>query len=274
MPPIMTKLNTSKYLKPAAAVDRLEELYAKAASELAATLDRYLATGVPPSAAARAKFRYPLLRLIYRPEGPPHPPNPRAFAKLQRPGVYETTVTQPAAFRSYLLEQLEPLVAEYGAVLETDVSAQEIPYPYVIERAEEIIGASVSVSELARHFPTPHLASVGDEIADGLWEQKEDAPRPLSLFDAVRTDFSLRRLVHYTGSDWRHIQRWILLTNYHRYVDQFVHWAREQLGRQGNSSRLVLPGGAIVESGHTASEADALVAGSPLGTAIKCPPIT
>ncbi len=257
----MTKLNTSKHLTPAAAVDRLEELYAKAASELAATLDRYLAAGVPPSAAARAGFRYPLLRVIHRPGGPPHPPNPRAFAKLQRPGVYETTVTQPAAFRSYLLEQLEPLVSEYGAEIEVGVSAQEMPYPYVIERAE-VIGANVSASELARHFPTPHLASVGDEIADGLWAQKEGSPYPLALFDAVRTDFSLRRLVHYTGSDWRHVQRWILLTNYHRYVDQFVHWAREQLNGQGSSSRLVLPGDVTVSREHSASEADALVSSS------------
>ena len=52
----------------------------------------------------------------------------------------------------------------------------------------------------------------------------EGGPRPLALFDAVRVDFSLRRLVHYTGSDWRAIQPWILFTNYQRYVDQFVRW--------------------------------------------------
>src|SRR5262249_45967677 len=141
----------------------------------------------------------------------------RAFGKLQRPGIYETTVTHAAAFRSYLLEQLEPLVSEYAAEIEVGISAQPIPYPYVIERAEEIAQASVSARELARHFPAPHLSAVGDEVADGLWEHKDGGPYPLALFDAVRTDFSLRRLVHYTGSDWRHTQRWILLTNYHRY---------------------------------------------------------
>ncbi len=67
----------------------------------------------------------------------------------------------------------------------------------------------VSASELARHFPTPNLAAVGDEIADGLADLKPGAPYPLALFDAARIDYSLRRLVHYTGSDWRHVQRWI-----------------------------------------------------------------
>ena len=55
---------------------------------------------------------------------------------------------------------------------------------------------------------------------------------PLALFDAARVDFSLRRLVHYTGSDWRHVQPWILLTNYHRYVDQFIVHGLDQLRRR------------------------------------------
>ncbi|MGA7328567.1 MAG: AMP nucleosidase [Rhodomicrobium sp.] len=258
----MAKLHTSKHSTPDSAVDRLEELYAKAASELAAALDRYLDTRVPPSPDVRSKFRYPLLRAIYRNEKRLRPPTLRAFAKLQRRGVYETTVTHPRAFRGYLLEQLGPLVSEYGADLETGVSAQEIPYPYVIERTEEITGANVSAGELASHFPTPRLSAVGDEVVDGLWERKEGEPYPLALFDAVRTDFSLRRLVHYTGSDWRHIQRWILLTNYHRYVDQFLRWGSEQLNCEGAFDRLVLPGDVVIGREHSPGEAEALVASS------------
>ena len=257
----MAKPTSPKRLTPVAAVERLEELYAKAASALAEALDRYLGARIPPSPETRARFRYPFLRLTYRNERPAHATSLRAFARLERPGVYETTVTHPAAFRSYLLEQLEPLATEYGAEIEVGVSKQEIPYPYVTERAEEIAGASVSTGELARHFPAPHLSEIGDEVADGLFERKEGEPHPLALFDAVRTDFSLRRLVHYTGSDWRHTQRWILLTNYHRYVDQFVRWGREQL-REGAFDRLVLPGDVIIRREHTPEEAEALVRSS------------
>ncbi len=259
---LMAKPQTVKQLTPAGAVDRLEALYANAASALATALDCYLDTGTPPSPQTRARFHYPVLRIIHRTEKHSRSPTLRAFAKLERPGVYETTVTHPGAFRSYLLEQLEPLVSEYGAEIEVGVSAQEIPYPYVIERAEEITNASVSASELARHFPTPRLSAVGDEVADGLWQRKEGEPRPLALFDAVRTDFSLRRLVHYTGSDWRHVQRWILLTNYHRYVDQFVRWGLQQLDRESAFDRLVLPGNVTVNRHHSRSEAGALVASS------------
>jgi AMP nucleosidase len=82
------------------------------------------------------------------------------------------------------------------------------------------------------------------------------------LFDAARVDFSLRRLVHYTGSDWRHVQRWILLTNYHRYVDQFVRWGLAELGRSRKEQKLVLPGNVTIVPGTGAEEASRLVASS------------
>ncbi len=244
-----------------AAVDRLETLYAGASAKLVAALDRYLSTHEPPSPETRAAFRYPLLRVVHRDSDRPLPTHRRAFGRLQRPGVYETTVTQPQAFRRYLLEQLEPLLAEYGAKIEVTASDQEIPYPYVLERADELARGKVTAADLARHFPTPQLAAVGDEIADGQWELREGQPRPLSLFDAARVDYSLRRLVHYTGTDWRHVQNWILLTNYHRYVDQFVRWGREQLLHAGGPfQRVVMPGNIVIEPKHRPEEADALVA--------------
>lgn len=251
-------------LSPTAAVDQLEDIYQAASSGLATALDTFLANRRPPSQKVREQFRYPMLRVRYAGHGGPPSTSRRAYAKLQRAGVYETTVTHPRAFRSYLLEQLEPLVADYGATLEVTTSDQEIPYPYVLERAEEIANVGVTPAELAHHFPTPHLSVVGDEIADGTYDLVEGEPRPLALFDAARVDFSLRRLVHYTGSDWRHVQRWILLTNYHRYVDQFVRWGLAELksDQTGQASKLVLPGNVAIAPGIDAEEASRLVASS------------
>ncbi|MDP1045080.1 AMP nucleosidase, partial [Klebsiella pneumoniae] len=89
----------------------------------------------------------------------------------------------------------------------------EIPYPYALDGGDELGRGGITAAELARHFPTPLLSLVGDEIADGTFDIVEGQPRPLSLFDAVRVDYSLRRLVHYTGTDWRAVQPWVLLTN-------------------------------------------------------------
>jgi AMP nucleosidase len=258
----LTPKNDKGQLTPEAAVDRLEAVYAESCSALSRALDLYLATGTPPTLEERAAFRYPLLRVVCHEIGAAARTR-RAFAKFQQPGIYETTVTHPRHFRSYLLEQLIPLVKEYGAEIEVGLSNREIPYPFVLERVEEIAKRGVTAIELARYFPTPLLRLVGDEVADGQWAVAEGGPRPLALFDAVRVDFSLHRLVHYTGSDWRNVQNWILLTNYHRYVDQFVRWGLSRLAADDVYERIVLPGGGEIRRGHDApDEAEKAIATS------------
>jgi AMP nucleosidase len=243
---------------PVEAVDRLVELYDGAAGALREAVERFLNTGVPPSHEISAQFRYPQLRVVYKPEGV-QPTSQRAFAKFPEAGVYTTTLTQPAEFRAYLLEQLQPLVSEFGATLEVGVGPQVIAYPYVFETGDELGRGGATASELARFFPVPLLAAMGDEIADGTYEFKPGDPRPLALFDAVRVDYSLRRLVHYTGSDWRSIQSWLLLTNYHRYVDQFVRWGLEQLRAKNGYETLVLPGNVVIDAKMSEAEAEAKI---------------
>ncbi|WP_237217072.1 AMP nucleosidase [Falsiroseomonas oryziterrae] len=254
---------------PEAVVDRLEALHSQATAALRAALERTLSGGAPPDAAERTRFRYPELRLTYAPGVAPglplgaDPANRRAWARFEAPGLYATTVTQPAFFRPYLLEQLRPLMAEFGATAEVATSAQEIPYPYVLDRAGTWDAGDGTAAMLARHFPTPSLAAVGDEVADGEWRHDPGAALPLALFDGPRVDYSLRRIVHYTGTDWRAMQPWILLTNYHRYVDQFIRWGIAQLSQPGTPwTTLVLPGGVRIGRDDLA-QADAMVASSP-----------
>src|ERR1700704_5692036 len=147
---------------PEAAVDRLEAIYAGSCAALGRALDRYLETRKAPTTKDRAAFRYPLLRVVCRQVGAAARTR-RAYAKFQRPGVYATTVTHPHHFRRYLLEPLEPLVAEYGAEITVEASGQEIPYPYVLERVDDISRTGVTARDLARHFPTQLLSLVGDE---------------------------------------------------------------------------------------------------------------
>jgi AMP nucleosidase len=254
----------AKGLTPEQAVERLEALHAAMVGALRGALERFVSGGPPPGPEERARFRYPELRLSYDPHGPQPPATRRAFAKFQAPGEYATTITQPGFFRAYLLEQLRPLAEDFGATIEVGMSGQEVPYPYVLARGDEFSGDAGIAAALARHFPTPALAAVGDEVADSLWRFEPGRPRPLALFDAPRVDYSLRRLMHYTGTDWRCVQPWILLTNYHRYVDQFVQWGIGQLRREGGPwQRLVLPGGIEIARGQDLTEAEAMAATVP-----------
>jgi AMP nucleosidase len=168
----------------------------------------------------------------------------RAFGRLGHSGTFSTTVTRPAFFADYLREQISIIADDYEIEVEVARSAQEIPFPYVID-ASSVLG-SLSPQDMARHFPSAELALIGDELADGIDLSAPDADIPLALFDGLRTDFSLARLAHYTGTSVDHFQRFILFTNYHRYVDEFVDWAGQQLGK-GDYTALSGAGGLYVD---------------------------
>ena len=65
----------------------------------------------------------------------------------------------------------------------------------------------------------------------------------MALFDGPRTDFSLARLRHYTGTDAEDFQHFVLFTNYVRYVDEFVRFGVSELRREGSPyTALSVPG--------------------------------
>jgi AMP nucleosidase len=228
-------------------VDQLEHEYGRSVEALRTALRTYLNGGPPPTESARRSgaFAYPELRLTW-PPGLPFPRTSRAFARIAAPGRYAVTVTRPALFRAYLVEQLGLLLEDFDITLEVGRSTQEIPFPYVLDGSPDLALAEHSPAEIARHFPTTELADIGDEVADGYWMQPGDAPRPLALFDGLRTDFSLARLAHYTGAPAEHVQQYVLFTNYHRYVDEFVRWACGQLKAGGPYQALSAAGGVYV----------------------------
>jgi len=82
-------------LAPEQAVDRLDELHTLACDALRGALARFTASGVPPTPEERAAFRYPELRVQWQPAGAV-PFTWRSWAKFQSPGLYCTTITQPA----------------------------------------------------------------------------------------------------------------------------------------------------------------------------------
>jgi AMP nucleosidase len=243
-------------LTPTQAVDALEALHSAACNNLKSSLERYLLNKTIPSVSERAQWCYPELRVRYEQSGL-QPTVARAYAKFQGPGIYATTITQPAHFRRYLIEQLTHLVRDYGATLSVSVSQQEIPYPYILDKGDDMGAGGITAAELALYFPIPQLALVGDEIADGQWNAAAGEPLPLSLFDAVRVDYSLKRLQHYTGTHWGLTQPWILLTNYHRYVDQFINWARAHMAIDSSYVALHLPGGGSITANMTDDQAHA-----------------
>lgn len=215
------------------AIEELKRSFDAATNNLKTAIRQFIETGTPPDKDWRRSgaFCYPELVVRYKP-ATSVPPISRSFGKFSEAGTYTSTITQPHYFEAYLREQLEPLTQDYDVTLNVRISQSEIPYPYVWDAAQ---GKGIDPSlaaDLARWFPSPTLPEIGDEIADGEFIS-ENGQKPLSLFDALRTDFSLQRLKHYTGTPFEHFQNYLLFTNYHRYIDEFTEWAVDRIKQPG-----------------------------------------
>ncbi|WP_336986264.1 AMP nucleosidase [Altererythrobacter aquiaggeris] len=224
-------------------LSQLEEIYCKSVDTLRNDIVGYGKGGAIPPAERRSdgSYCYPELRMSFAGGHQPEDRS-RAFGRLNDAGIYATTVTKPSLFADYLTEQLELISSDYDVEVSVARSRQEIPFPYVLDGDAGAELAGISPQQLAMHFPATELAMIGDELADGIEFLDPALPIPLSLFDGLRTDFSLARLAHYTGTDTRHFQKFILFTNYHRYVDEFVQWGGTQIGN-GHFTALAGAGG-------------------------------
>lgn len=234
------------------AIDQLSILYHRSVTALQDAIKRYIIDGALPDIQARKAglFTYPELQISWQGSGS-YEKRSRAWGRFTRPGKFATTITQPELLRHYLTEQLAMLASDYQIEIRVVPSEQEIPFPYVLDGMDLTLDRSVS-ADIAHHFPTTDLASMGDETADGLLYDATDT-LPLSHFDALRTDFSLARLRHYTGTAAHDFQQFVLFTNYSRYVDEFIRWGCEQVASPDNHyDRLVLAGGTVL----TAESAD------------------
>jgi len=237
-------------------LEQLQEHYADAVATLRADVIEFGKIGtVPPERKRKdGSYAYPQLTLHYSGIGEPKDRS-RAFGRLEMPGTYTTTITRPDLFASYLEEQLELISAEYEIDVIVGRSTQEIPFPYVLDGEAGAAMQGIAPAEIAQHFPSTDLSLIGDELADGI-EFDDHADMPLSLFDGLRTDYSLARLAHYTGTRVEDFQDFILFTNYHRYVDEFVNWGAQQIcADEGGYTKL--SGAAGLDIGECTDNAQA-----------------
>ena len=96
----------------------------------------------------------------------------------------------------------------------------------------------------------------------------DSEPAPLALFTAERVDYSLQRLAHYTGTHPEYFQRFVLLTNYQRYVEHFCRLCAGSIETGTEYDRFVWPGDAIVDNRRLRDETDGgTAAGQPAADA-------
>jgi AMP nucleosidase len=245
-PPIATEAFTDA----AGAVARLEEIYERNTKFLRDRFEAYI-NGAPTSARLRAY--YPFVRMTTSTHT--RLDSRLAYGFVAKPGVYETSVTRPDLFRTYLTEQIRLLIENHGVPVEIGESNEPIPIHFAYRRDINIEAAltnddnSVVKRSLRDIFDTPDLAAMDDAIADGTLQPMPGAPEPLALFRAARVDYSLRRLYHYTGTDPEHFQNFVIFTNYQFYVDAFVQLCQQRMASgQVGPDAFVGPGNVMTRN--------------------------
>ncbi|MCC5884892.1 MAG: AMP nucleosidase [Gammaproteobacteria bacterium] len=169
-----------------------------------------------------------------------------AYGRVTSRFDFSTTVTHPELFRDYLTSELLKIRERFSAIIRVGLSDRPIPLSFALESAAAGLTPEKR-DQLQHHFFTPNLVSTNDEIVDGKTILDRSGPMPLSLFPAERVDYSLHRIRHYTATSPEYFQPYILFTNYQRYVDEFIEFAREEV-MAGNAQALVEPGDRITKS--------------------------
>lgn len=225
---------------PETAFERLVELYDQAIADIEAAFAAF--------ARGEAKhgpdpvYPYLCVDVEFTEE---HRSTGLAFGKVTAPGRYGTTITQPRLFHNYLIDQLTLLKLKYKTAIYVGLSRTPIPLTFAVARASAI-DASMR-PKLIEFFALPRLDAAHDQIADG-GDWPGPGPAPLSLFSAERVDYSLHRLRHYTGTDTRYFQNFVLFTNYQRYIDEFAVYCQKEVA-EGRARAFVEPGNRITEPG-------------------------
>lgn len=204
--------------------------------------------------AYRVRATYPEIRLTN--DAYVNTRTPMSYGHVVQPGDYTTTITRPALFRRYLIDQLSLLLKNHNVPIVVGESAIPIPLHFALNPdAEQNSLAGADAGNLRDFFDVPDIAHVNDYIVNGTYEADEDTPLPLAPFPAQRIDYSLHRLVHYTQTAPEHFQNFVLFTNYQFYVDEFCRYARELMSESSPThtefSAFVEPGNLMTPAGHS-----------------------
>ena len=230
--------DVKSFTKAQAAVAYAKDLYAEAIDGLC---DAFEAFQEDPSVKAPDTARYPFMGLEVTPANVAAPPTRLSYGMVSNPGVFGTTLTHPELFEDYYLEQVSLLLENHGQPLVVGRSPQAIPLTFAVERAS--MGMTTEWQPALRAaFPLPDLAAIHDQVPNGTYKTPPGKAMPLSLFAADRVDLSLNRLRHYTGTTPQHFQRYVLFTNYQRYVDEFIAYGLEQVQNGDRYCGFVEPG--------------------------------
>ncbi len=234
---IMTPKNikSKKFTDPNAALKAIEKLYDTHVAFLRGAFDDFSNGKMPKD---KVSGFYPYIRIDVTEEQIRAMPddNRHAYGFVSKAGVYETTVTRPDIFASYFKNMMSHLMNNHAGIeIEVGVSDLPIPIHFALGEDFHLEGdlTPEQMEAMPRLFDQPMLDDMDDQISNATYLVGEGQASPLALFSASRTDLSLMRLKHYTGTKAEHFQNFVIFTNYQFYIDEFIRIGTGQVGQDG-----------------------------------------
>ncbi len=171
-----------------------------------------------------------------------------SFGHVPNPGIYSATITQPELFEYYLEKQIELLMKSHNVPVSVGYSTTPMPLHFAVAIGNDHLDFADEdkMRYLRDYFDVPDLDTTHDEIVNGEDWRYDDGASPISSFTAQRVDYSLARLAHYTATNPKHFQNFVLFTNYQFYIDEFVNFAQTVIDDEHNAYyELVSPGNGL-----------------------------
>ncbi len=243
-----------------AALERVQAIYSQSVQHLRHAMQRYVAG---EDLQDRVRACYPYVR-IETATGwtPPSDAETEllSYGFVASAGSYATTLTRPDLFAHYLHEQFRLLIHNHGVQLEVGTSKEPMPVHFSFAENEHMEGemSSARRARMRDVFDLPDLAAMDDSIANGTWRGVPGQAEPLSLFPGARSDYSLHRLRHYTGTSPAHFQNYVLFTNYQFYIDEFIALGHAEMAKADSPySAFVEPGNVVTRrTGNSPQDGD------------------
>ncbi len=246
---------TKHFTDPEKALAWVREIYETNTKYLTQCFEEF-SQGKVFDAPVLANYPYVQIDVSSRPAIDPR----RSYGYIGQTGRYKTTLTRPDIFDFYYTEQFSLLRQHHpDAKLEVGVSDTPIPMHFALGENYHLEGGLTKdqLRLLPETFILPDLSQMDDAIANGVYEIEKDGIKPLALFTAPRVDVSIQRLKHYTGTDAKHFQNYVIYTNYQFYVDQFVEHGHQLMEKaedektqeeRAQYTAFVEPGNKITEN--------------------------
>lgn len=246
VPPQYNAKDLQEFTNAKAAVDRIEEIYWSHCQTIKTIFEKSISgKSSSQNLNALSKATYPYVGIKVTAKDLNHDAR-LSHGVVSDAGIYGGTVTRPDIFRQYYEEQIGLLIEHHNVPVVVGISNTPIPLPFVLEHTPAQLDPKTldmgQLWQMQSGFVLPDLSRIDDEIANCTHTSTQEQAKPISLFSAERADYSLHRLHHYTGTSPDHFQGFVLLTNYQRYVDEFLEYSMKLLSTDPQYEALIIPG--------------------------------